>query len=445
MSWRKDLKQKWQSFHWPVIGGLAFFALALGYIGFEKYFADVGDSRRFLDILYRTLQLLTLESGSVSGSVPWELELARLLAPAVAAYAALKALMVIFREQLQTLRVRFTRDHVVICGLGQKGMLLAQSFRKLQNRVVVIELDEGNDFIDQCRDLGAVVFVGDAADRESLRKARVHKAKHLVSVCGDDGVNAEVAVCSRDLVGVLKRRVLTCVVHIVDPQLCYLLKEQEMETGRLDSFRLEFFNVYDSGARSWLEDYSPFTKADYQRSFLPHLLIVGVGKMGESLVVHAAKKWKDIRSKIGEKIRVTLIDKKAELKRMLLCSRYPQLDKICDINARQMDIESSEFQRAGFLFDSHWNHSVTSIYVCLDNDSFGLSTALSLYQHVKMDKIPLVVRMTREAGLATLLRGEEDDLNFSAIQAFGLLDRTCKPEQVLAGTNENIAQATAKK
>lgn len=189
-----------------------------------------------LSLIYLSLQLLVLESGKVPGPLSWELEVARILTPAVATYAVLQALALIFREQFQLLRVRIIKNHVVICGLGEKGALLAKSFRKRGHPVVVIEMDEGNAMIDQCRDRDAIVLIGNATDPDLLCKARVNRANFLFSVCGEDGVNAEVAVHARDLVKDRWRKALTRAIHIYEPQLWNLLKEKEIKTGKISQY-----------------------------------------------------------------------------------------------------------------------------------------------------------------------------------------------------------------
>ena len=162
--WWTRFHPLWQEYQWPVVGILGLTALGLAYIGFPKDFAALGEIRSGWDIFYLSLQLLTLESGAVHGPVSWELELARLLAPAVVAYTAVMALLAIFYEQLQLFRVRFVDDHVVICGLGRKGLFLARSFRESGYRVVVIEQDEENSLLESCRELGAILLTGNATD-----------------------------------------------------------------------------------------------------------------------------------------------------------------------------------------------------------------------------------------------------------------------------------------
>jgi hypothetical protein len=435
---RARAQQWWQDYRWFVLGGLWLAALALGYIGFARHFAALGETRSPLDLIYLTLQLFVLESGSIPGPKGWELELARLLAPGVAAFTAVQTLAVLFSEQLDLLRLRLARGHVVICGLGRKGYLLARGFRQRGDRVVVIEQDESNDLIAQCREWGATVLVGDATSEGALRQAQAHKASYVVSVCGDDGTNAEVAVRTREVVAILDDKALSCFVHIVEPQLCVLLREREIDMEKTGAFRLEFFNVFDRGARALLREYPPFGQAPDRA----HLLVVGLGKMGENVVLQAARGWRADHAATRGPLPITIIDREAERKAGSLCARYPRLAEACSLVGLQMDVHSPEFQRGRFLFDANGRCQITAAYVCLDNDSLGLDAALTLLQQLRGQRTPIVVRMTHDAGLATLLRGAERGAgDFENLHAFGLLDRTCTPDLLLGGTHEIIAQA----
>ena len=123
---------------------------------------------------------------------------------------------------------------------------------------MVIEKDDENPLLDQCRQQGSVVLVGDAKDRTMLRKAGVKKAKYIVSVCADDGANVEIALQARALTHSVKGRVLTAFVHIDDLELCNFLSGGELAAAEGDPIRVEFFNVLERGARLMLEDHPPF-------------------------------------------------------------------------------------------------------------------------------------------------------------------------------------------
>jgi len=70
----------------------------------------------------------------------------------------------------------FARNHTIICGLGQKGLLLARRLRERGERVVVIERNEENDLIRAARDVGAVVMLGDATEPYMLNRAGISHA-----------------------------------------------------------------------------------------------------------------------------------------------------------------------------------------------------------------------------------------------------------------------------
>src|SRR4030067_1991934 len=106
ISMKRGLMKKWREVQWPLIAGTALATLVLGLIGFSRYFVARADRRPFSNILYVTIQLFVLESGSVPGPVPWQLELARFLAPLISASAAVIGLARIFRLQFQLLMLR---------------------------------------------------------------------------------------------------------------------------------------------------------------------------------------------------------------------------------------------------------------------------------------------------------------------------------------------------
>ena len=440
-TWNKTLGRLWREYQWPVLLSLEGILFAAGYVGFTKHTAALGETPSALDLVYLTLQLITMESGAVIGPVSWELEVARYLLPAVTAYTALAAFAVVFRKQIQTLKLWFIHDHAIICGLGRKGFSLAQDLIAHGRKPVVIEQDESNDRIELSRGRGIIVVVGDATDSEVLRRAGIQKARWLISTCGDDGTNAEVAVRARALSSTRKRSTLTCIIHIVDPQLCVLLREREFATEQNPALRLELFNVFDRGARILLQEYPPFSKAILARG-APHLLLVGLGGLGESLVLHAARDWKDLRAPPGHRLRITIVDREADWKTSSLQARYPSLNQVCQLAPLQMCIRSPEFWRGEFLRDAQGQCDVDVAYVCLDNDSLGLHTGLVLMQHMRQCEVPIIIRMDRDAGLATLLRGEHDSEDaFGNLHAFALLDRTCTAGVVVGGTHEILARA----
>jgi hypothetical protein len=438
----RRILQIFKDYQWQVALTLFVIAFTLGYIGFYKYTNSIGNAYAPTDLLYLTLQLTTLESGAVSGPVSWELEIARWLVPMATAYTAILAATALFQKHLQMVRLWYIRKHIIICGLGDKGWLLALQFSESGRNVVVIEKDTNNDRIVLCRENGIVVIEGNATSSSILQKATIQRASYLVAVCGEDGVNAEVAMKARQLSTKRKAGALICTIHIVNPQLCNLLREQEFGYEAFPTFRLEMFNIFERGARAFLEQHSPFKKYTKNASPPPHILIIGLGRLGENLIVQTARTWYESYSQNHKLLRISVVDTNAEVKVALLQESFPKLSSCCELNPLQMNLEDIQFQHAEFLFDESGHCDVTSIFICLRNHTLGLQSALQLRQRLARNQPRIIVRMQEENGLAKLLiLNQESRITFQNIIPFGLLQHSCTPDLVIGGTHEILAQA----
>jgi hypothetical protein len=419
--WRRKLRPLWQDYQWEIIGGV----VILGIVLVGAYFAR---------------QNIIKSITSVEGSLSLLLSVVKFWGAAATLYAIAKALTLIFRQQIQAMRFKLLRNHVVVCGLGNKGALFTKAFYEDGFKVVAIANGADNGRLEQFRDLRILVLTAEATNREILQKAQVHRARYLVAVCENDSDNAEIAVNARALVSDFDRYVLTCLVHLTNPHLCNLLKEREIMGQRVDSFRMEFFNVYESGARQLLKEFPAF--AENNDNVQPHLLIVGLGAMGKSLAVHAAMLWRMSLAKATEKLPITLVDKDADRKKEYLELQYPQLNNSWDLIPATLEIDSPQFYQANFLREVHNDMAITMVYVCLEEDSRSLAAALTLFQHLRHENVPIVVQMENDAGLAALLQGDDSSGgSFANLHSFWLLDRECKTDLLLYGTHEMLARA----
>lgn len=469
--WRR-IKQFYRNNKWYIFILSALLMFWLGCAGFYQLALDhphlfEGQSRpSWTALMYASLSLFPIQSGLMVDlkHTNLSLEVSRFGAPFVATFTAIEALALVFHEQIQAFRLRWIRDHVVLCGLGQKGYLMAKQFHQAGYRTLAIESDESNAAIPLCRDLGIHVLAGDATQRDTLRRAGAPRARYLIAFCGNDATNAEIAMHARDLVkryvsspGAARQegRVLTCILHIVSPQLSELLRERELKETSA-RFRLQIFNVFDSGARAMLNAFPAFEVEKERESPHTHLIVIGAGRLGRSLIIQAVRGWYR-RHKICETdetaagavvgrdnatLKVTIIDREASHVYDLICLRYPNITRYCDLQALQMDVNSAEFQRATFLHNALNSRERVRVYICLRDDSLSLSAALSLYQHIREIEQPLFVRMSQGAGLAQLLSGaERRDDAYDRLRVFELMENTCTLELLLNGTNEVIARA----
>jgi len=443
------LRNLWHRWRWLVIAGLALVAFGLGVWGFERAFEE---GRSFGDKAYASLQLFTLESGSITAGVPWQLEVARVLAPLMAVTAALTAVAAVFRDELRRFYARhMVRDHVVICGLGECGTRLTTAFRDRGSTVVAIEVDHERPGLERVRDDGVIVLNGDAVETVRGGGVSLAQARAVIAVCGDDRVNAEVALATREALTRPSRRLsrathrapVECFVHIDDPDLCRLLEAAHAATpatGDDAPVALQFFNPSANAAPALLADHSVVTAGGEPWAAPAHMLIVGLGQMGNQLLVHAARCWRALHSPGGPALGVTVVDLEADDRVDALLARTPQVKDACDLTALRMDVGSASFDEAAFLGEAHGDGQVTCVYVCLDDDARGLGAALSLHHTLAGRGVPVVVRTAHRGGLAALLRATQV-AEYEHLHAFGLVDRVCRPETLLDERNELLARA----
>jgi hypothetical protein len=439
------LRLWWQEYQWPVLGLLGVVTLGLGIWGFYLLSVANNEPRPWTDYIYLALQLFTLESGSAPGPKAWPLEVARLLAPGLVAYATVKAALTLFREQWRRCRLPFWRQHVVVCGLGEKGRRLAEQFLARGERVVVVERDEADGHMAAVQEQGALVLLGDAANPTLLAKARVPGAKHLLAVTGDDGVNVEIAVQAQKLLtsanpagGGASPGERWCLVHLQETKLRELLSRTALFTGCQGACRARFFDIYENAARLVFREYPPDAYAQQQGREDVHLVIIGFGRLGENLALQAARMG---HYASGQPVRLTVVDAAAEKKIKLFLARYPQFTNICQLSWHTLRLEDPEFFELTFLGESKPPPSPTMAFICLEDEKLGFLGALHLFQSLPAPPFPILVRVRSLTGLASLAQaGLAQFPRGGGIYPFGSIEATCDLDLILNERLDELAK-----
>ncbi|MDX6647824.1 MAG: hypothetical protein QOK40_3551, partial [Miltoncostaeaceae bacterium] len=419
---------------WLIIWSFGIAAGVLGVIGYAQ-------STGTLDTIYDTIKLYSFGYADVDNA-PWELQVARFLAPASIVFAGAKALVALFQARLEDGRIRRSRDHVLICGLGRRGLQLVETFGARGDRIVAVELDPSEAAVAAARDRGAMVVVGDATDETVLRHARADRARCVIAVCAADRANLEIASIVDRMAG-RDGRAHTTVVQVSDDELARALSARavDLEPGRP---ALEVVNVFERGARALLRRHPLLADgADPAVAEPPHLLVVGLGRMGGALLVGAARLWEALGARSGpdRRLRITVVDPDGsdELARLRL--RHPRLDHACDIAAVGAAVGTPEFEQARFLNDGP--ATVDAVYVCLEDEEVGLRAGLTLLRRLEGREVPVVVQVTSSTGSAARLLSSGDGALAlpGGLAVFGLIEETSTPELLLDNTTETIARA----
>jgi voltage-gated potassium channel len=87
--------------------------------------------------------------------------------------------------------------HVIICGYGRIGQMLADELKAGGAAFVVVELDEGR--LEQAKARGYVTYRGDATDEGVLETVGVSRARVLATVVPNDAANVFITLSARNV------------------------------------------------------------------------------------------------------------------------------------------------------------------------------------------------------------------------------------------------------
>jgi hypothetical protein len=295
----RDLRGRWLRLRWGSVAAVAVVALLLGWIGFDDHLDRLGDPHNLLDSLYRALGLFTLEGGDLDGRVPWEIQIARFLAPLTVFAAAVGATLSVFHGEVLRLRAHwFVRDHIVVVGLNARALRLARQRVATGKKAVIVDVVEAGSHSTGARLLGIPVITANEHDVDSvephellalLARSGIQRAEAVVVMTGSAELNARFAYALHNLLDddSAPRRVFV-EMDDVDNLRTATGHSPRITTG--DKGNLEWFSLADRTARSLLDKLEVLL-AVRTRPARRHLVVVGRTAVGRSIVVQAARNW----------------------------------------------------------------------------------------------------------------------------------------------------------
>ncbi len=116
---------------------------------------------------------------------------------ALVQFITVNQLTQIFGFKRMNTRIDQLKDHVVICGFGRLGTVLAHDLHAGSASFVVLEQNETQ--VEHARTLGYLCLQGDATDEDSLRAAGIERARTLATVLPNDAANVFITLSARSL------------------------------------------------------------------------------------------------------------------------------------------------------------------------------------------------------------------------------------------------------
>lgn len=418
---------RWRENQRLVLACLALAALLLGFIGYRQ---AQGGTFSTADALYGSIQLFGMQS-SLEPGVPVALNVARFLAPLVVGYAAVKALLAIFREQAELASVAMLRGHVVVVGLGDKGRRLAFSLHSEGHRVAVVDQDPQNASLRGCRARRIPVVRGDGADPAVLRRARVGRAGFLFLSAGADATNLAVAGAARQIRSGGGKRALTAIAHLDDLALWRLLRVEAVAASEVSpAMRLEYFNLYEAAARKLLSRHPPLARADRTETERAEIIVYGSSRLSESFIVQLAREV--LAEGAENRLDLTLAGPGARRNYERLITANAGLDEVLEMHA--VDLEDlEELEHRGEAGQGR------TTYIFLERETAGMAAALRLAPQRSEGHHVVISVEDADAGVVAAVRSPRGALG--KVDVFDVFSAGLSNDVLLGGVNEVLARA----
>ncbi|MCA1781484.1 MAG: NAD-binding protein [Intrasporangiaceae bacterium] len=361
-------------------------AFALGTWGYAR----AGDGS-VVDHAYRSLQLFVLETGDgFPRPAPWQLELARLVAPAMTALSTAVGIAALSRARFDSWRARRKRGHVVIAGLGRRETEAALLLQGAGHDVVAIEVDGTAGGVRRCRRAGIPVVIGDARYPDVLQAAGTARADHLIILTSDLEASGAVALAAIGLCRARSEPPLVVHIEIDDPDFARLLRALILSERHSRGWRIEELDLSRVGAALLVDTAEPWPAS----ATTAEVMVVGDAPLAAAVVCEVRRRW---RARGQDPAKLTVSREPRQSPRS--CGRPPD-----------------------------------AVYVCVDDDAGALTAALAVL--TQLPGVPVTVRLEHAAELGSLLAQDEPDLHVVS------LDRQVLTAEFLLDTTvERIARA----
>ncbi len=392
-----------------------------------------------LQALYNTLTLFVFEGDWTSDfNLPWQLEITRFLAP-----LAMIAGVLVYLTQGAWLKVvnsfvRLRQDHIVVAGLGKLSWHFVQSCHGAY-KLVIVESNPDNPYIERARALKMSVIVGDILDPVIFDQVNLAAAKHLVAFTGSDGVNVELAIKARSYMRERASEPLLVHMHVENTHIAERLENYPKFFADSASAQVNFFSVYHLNSRILFRDYPPESFAHYFGQNQVHIALYNFGQQAEHILLEAIRVCHYANE---SQIRFSVFDRDANAKGVAFLATYPYLESLCSIKFYEIPVLQAKMLDEIYV---ELLRSVTEHVVCFERDEDNLNLALllrSILLNKKNSNAPIIVHMEQSSGLAQLLESNFGGPEIpDGLYPFGMLDQVLHFENVLADGLDVLARA----
>jgi voltage-gated potassium channel len=116
---------------------------------------------------------------------------------ALVQFITINQLQLVFGTKRMQSQIDKLDDHIIVCGFGRIGQMLAHELKAGSAKFVILERSDKR--AEEARNLGYLTVQADATDEGGLKLAGIDRARALATVLPDDAANVFITLSARSL------------------------------------------------------------------------------------------------------------------------------------------------------------------------------------------------------------------------------------------------------
>ena len=372
----------------------------------------------WVDDIFRTFQLLTLQFPHDASSPHWQLNLARFLLPTIALLQSYRIVLSAIRSPARLAMLGFRIGHIILVpGKGPVGRAMLLEVQTHNLRAIAIAPDLMANERARMEEYRLPVLNADPYLDATWHQTRADRASLVVVSHGSDIDNLNIVVTVADALSSGRRGsgpmlVVTLESDTLAEQVDVALDHAARHSG----LRYRRLSVPDEAARAlFLEPPLPERKAD--RIQPSHIVIVGLGPGAQAVLRHALTLGQDATS-AGP--TVTILASESEMAAASLLKQDGISAYIANFRLVPCDITSGMPDAA---LDTMLDDAPPAVMVCVClADDAAVTVGIALSRQAELRKWPdfcIAVHQGREDRFLQLLARENTAAGHTRLRPFG--------------------------
>ena len=417
---------------WIIAVVTALTVFIIGGIAYSKYYnLDTLATIYYLFSLFFVDLKAPVELGLEDVKDGWQIiYIAGLLATFLVSWAVISLYLKIIGSNFKKLISINFKDNIFVIGLGEGNKEYIKSELNSGTKdIIAIELNS-----NRAKELedSIIVEVGDAKDKELLKKLKIKKAKHIVISVGNDLENINIAKAILDI-----NKDAKIFLHINDRSL----RELNRKGGVIYGKNIRIFSYYEESARELFSknyiDGNSFNIIKSDKKF--RVVVVGNSALAKEIIAQAC-----VLAQMPNcnKLTIYAIDLDKKSFKDEIFTTFSSIDLIKNIKLKfiSADVNSKKFYNLKL-----WEKdNITNIFLCYEDGQKNLDIALNLTNLVFLDRavdkslgFKIFIAMSDSGELSSSVKSNSNI--FSHIDIFAQTKSVSSKENIVSAKRDALA------